>query len=408
MVKYEIKKVLSKASSKIAILFLLIVLGFTCKFAFDVTYVNEFGVTETGLSAVRKLRAAKKELAGVIDEEKLKLIIQENGRINELPESKSADIIQNEIAYSQKQGFHDIRDLLNYAYAVGFREYNYFKADSLKADDAGKFYTNRILLLTKWLDEEAKDQYSDAEKNYLVHQYETLNTPFQYDYMEGWIQLLEYSPTIVMIATLILGYLIAGIFSSEFEWKSDSIFFASFYGRKQAVTAKIKAGFAIVTVLYWSTILLYSGIVLLYFGIDGAACPIQAHMSGWKSFYNITIWQKYLLTVFGGYIGCLFMSFLTMFVSAKAKSTVLAVIVPFVLIFIPSFIGGIDIPIINKVLGILPDRLLQVSTAMCYFDLYQVSGRIVGAIPLLLILYSVFTIILLPITYHEYRHKQIT
>lgn len=101
------------------------------------------------------------------------------------------------------------------------------------------------------------------------------------------------------------------------------------------------------------------------------------------------------------------MSSLTMFVSAKSKSAVLAVIVPFILIFIPSFVGGIDSPIINQVLGLLPDRLLQVSTAIHYFDLYQIGGKVLGAIPVILILYSVLSIILLPIINHEYRHKQI-
>lgn len=407
MLKYEIKKVFSRVSCKIALLLLLVVLGITCYFAIGISYVNDAGVTETGLKAIHQLRADRKEWAGVLDVDKIRMVIRENAKINASPEAKSHDIIQNDIAYSKKQGLNDIRDLLNDAYADGFRDYNYYKADSLTVDDAKAFYTNRILLLTKWLNSDAKDQFSDAEKSYLVHQYEILKTPFQYNYTEGWTQLLEYAPTIIMIAALILGYIVASIFSSEFEWKSDSIFFASYHGRKKAVTAKIKAGICIVSVVYFAFVLLYSGIVLLFLGIDGGVSPIQSHMSGWKSFYNITFWQDYLLTVFGGYIGCLFMSSLTMFVSAKSKSAVLAVIVPFVLIFIPSFVGGIDSPIVNQVLGLLPDRLLQVSTAIHYFDLYQIGGKVIGAIPVILILYSVLSIILLPIINHEYRHKQI-
>ncbi len=408
MMKYEIKKVFSRTGSKFAILLLLVVLGITCWLAAGVTYVNNSGVTETGFSAVRQLRSVKKEWAGLLDEEKIRAVIEENGRIASTPEAQSNDYRQNDIAYSWKQGFSDIRDLLNYAYADGFREYNYYKADSLTTDDAKNFYQNRIVLLQSWLDEEAKDQFSDAEKSYLLNRYEALDTPFIYDYSEGWHRLFQYSPTIIMITMLILGYLVAGVFSGEFQWKSDAVFFTSFYGRNKAVTAKIKAGFYIVTAVYWVTVFLYSCIVFLYLGIDGAGCPIQADMAGWKSFYNITLWQEYLLIVAGGYLGCLFMAFLTMLVSAKTRSTVIAVIVPFALIFLPSFIGGMEGPVISKVLGVLPDRLLQVSNALSYFELYRFGGKIVGAVPVLLIMYGILAIILLPMIYYEYSRKQIS
>lgn len=210
-----------------------------------------------------------------------------------------------------------------------------------------------------------------------------------------------------MILMLILGYLVAGIFSNEFQYKADAIFFTAVYGRNNAVTAKIKAGFCIVTLIYWVAILLYSLSVLFYLGMDGAACPVQADRSGWKCFYNILNWQKYLLVVIGGYIGCLFISFLAMYISAKTKSTVVAVVVPFILIFIPSFLGNINSPIVNKILGLLPDRLLQVGVAMGYFDLYELFGKIVGAIPILFVVYSILTIVLLPVIYEEYRKKQI-
>ena len=109
----------------------------------------------------------------------------------------------------------------------------------------------------------------------------------------------------------------------------------------------------------------------------------------------------------GGYIGCLFLSFLTMLVSSKTKSTVLAVMVPFVLIFIPSFLGNLNSPVVNKILGLLPDRLLQISAIIGAFDLYELGGKVVGAIPILLVLYSLLAILLLPVLYRDYRRKQI-
>lgn len=103
-------------------------------------------------------------------------------------------------------------------------------------------------------------------------------------YVRGSIQY-------VMLTMLILGFLVTGIFSNEFSWKADAIFFTAVYGRNKAVAAKIKAGFTIVTAVYW------------------------------------------------------------------------AVMLPFVLIFIPSFLGNIESPLVSRISG-----LLQVSTAIIYFD----------------------------------------
>ena len=126
-------------------------------------------------------------------------------------------------------------------------------------------------------------------------------------------------------------------FSGEFQLKANAVFYSSYYGRNKAVWAKVKAGAIIITAIYWAVMLLYTMLVLGILGVDGANCPIQSSMSGWKSIYNITNAQEYILIVLGGYLGCLFMQSLTMLVSAKTNSSVIAVIVPFILIFLPSF-----------------------------------------------------------------------
>lgn len=407
MTRYEIKKVFSKLSSKIALIVLLVVMGITCFFALDISYVDEDGNTKNGPSAVSELKAAQKEWAGCLDEEKIRKVIAENRRIQNTPEALSQDIRELEIAYSWTQGIREIRNLLNCSYAKEFRDYDYYRADSLTEDAAPDFYKNRVRLLEEWLEGEAKDQFSDKEKEYLINQYNNLNMPLYYDYMAGWQQLFEFAPTIVMLTMLILGYLVAGIFSNEFTWKSDAVFFSSVYGRNKAVTSKIKAGFCIVSTIYFAAFFIYTGTVLLYLGADGWNLPVQSSWISWKCFYNITNWQKYLLISIGGYIGCLFISFLSMLLSAKTKSSVLAVMVPVILIFIPSFISNIDSPVISKIILLLPDQLLQVGTALGYFSLYSIGGTIVSGVPIIIILYTVLTIAVLPVLYQTYRHLQI-
>ena len=227
-VYYEVKKVFCKTRSRMAILLLMLLMGVTFCLAMNVEYINEEGEAERGFSAVARLRAAQKEWSGDLNEEKIRQVIAENRRINETPEGRTERIKESNIAYGWKQGIAEIRSLLNCAYADGFRHYDYYLADSLSEAEAGAFYRNRIKLLREWLAGEAKDQYSEAEKMYLIRQYESLEIPLYYDYRKGWTQLFTYAPTVVMITMLFLGYLVAGIFSNEFTWKTDAVFFASY------------------------------------------------------------------------------------------------------------------------------------------------------------------------------------
>ena len=145
--------------------------------------------------------------------------------------------------------------------------------------------------------------------------------------------------------------------------------------------------------------------MLAVLGIGGAGCSIQNGFANWKSFYNITYLQDYLLTVLGGYLGNLFILFLSMLASAKTHSKALAVTIPFIILFIPSFLNGISV--LSEVLGLLPDQLLQVCTAIKTFNLYQVGTKVVGAVPIIFVMYSILFCILLPVLYQVYRKTEI-
>lgn len=411
MVHYELKKILGTAGGKVALVLMAAVVMVTFWLAGPcVKWINEQGDPETGPAAIAKLRSAKKEWAGPLDEEKLQAVIRENQRITATPEAQSKDYHQNDIAYGWKQGISDIRLLLNSAFADGFRSYDYYKVDQLVPEQAKDFYSNRVRLLKDWLYDTTDDGYyrlNDAEKEYLIAQYENWETPITYDYTTGWEKTLTYTTTVTMLCVLILGYLMAGIFSNEFKWHSDSIFFSTSYGRNQAVWAKIQAGFLLVTVVYWASILTFSLLTLSYLGFDGWNCPIQIFR--WKCFYNITCGQYYLLVLVGGYVGTLFISFLVMWISAKTRSSLFAVTIPYVIIFLPSFVPeNLNTKYFGKLLSLLPDRLLDVGMSASYFDLLSIGKKVVGALPVCLLLYCILSLILVPAMYRTYRHKQIT
>ncbi len=407
IIRYEIKKVFSQRGGKIALFLLVGLLALCSYFALDISYVNPDGSKIYGVEAARRLREEKHAWAGEVDAEKLRRVVEENNRILATPEGQGNTVLESEITYSRRQNFDDLRDLLNDFYAKGFREYDYYLADHLSPDQVTEdFYENRVKLLREWLaDEGSGADFTEKEKAYLIERYEDLDIPLRYDYADGWGQLMEYMPSICMVTAYILAYLVASIFSCEYGLKADSVFFSSAYGRNRAIRGKIAAGVAIVTLVYWGIVLIYTGVVLGCLGADGADCQIQAYFAGWKSLYHLTNLQEYLLVAAGGYIGSLFFSLLTMYVSARTKNAVAAVMVPIFLTFLPSFLGGVQSSLLERVMGLLPDRLLDLHLEVRLFHIYQIGGTVVSALPVLFVLYLALSALLAPEIYRVYGGK---
>lgn len=407
MLFYEIKKVFYRTANKVVLLLLLFVLLFSSWMVMrDIYWVNGEGENEYGISAVQKLEKAQHEWAGPLTEERIAEVIKKNTEINNTPEAQSEDIQQSNIAYSWKQGINGIRECLNTSFS-SFQEYDYYTADSLTPVDAADFYSNRIKYLEKWLNNEENDgRYSEAEKNFLLKQYQEMKAPLYYDFVENWDGFFQYAVTVQMFLAMLLGFLVSGIFSNETQTRADAVFFSTQYGRSKAVRAKILAGFCIVTMLYWVIILLYTLFVLGSTGFTGAECMIQ--ILHWKSFYNITMAQEYWLLVFGGYIGCLFLASVTMLVSAKTKSGIIAALIPFVSIFIPNFLANtIENELSDKIVALLPDQLLQLGFVLNRFNMYSIGGTVVGAVVILFVLYIVLTLVLQPVLYVVFRRQEV-
>ncbi|MCM1040321.1 MAG: ABC transporter permease [Ruminococcus sp.] len=407
MLYYEWKKIWVRRGTKVAMFVLACTFAIVCWFAVhNEYYMNENGEHEYGILAIHKLKEAKKEWTGELTEEVIAKVIAENRRINGTEEGRSDDIRLSNIAYGWKQGFHDIRNLLMNSYCK-FREADYYKPDSLMPEDAASFYGNRLLHLQEWLAKEEQQYiFSEKEREFLIERYAALQTPFTYDYADGWKQIFELSSTIIMIMMLILSFVAAGIFAGEFTDKADAVFYSSYHGRGKASIAKLGAGILFITCVYVVVMALYTGVLLLLLGADGADLMIQTNLTGWKSFYFLTNIQEYWLIVLGGYIGTLFMLVLTMLVSAATKSKMLAVVVPFVLIFLRSFLTAAPGSFAGKLLGIWPDTLLDIYYGVVRFDLYEIGGKVVGALPIVFVLYTVLTAIVCPFIYQVFRKKE--
>lgn len=411
MLRYELKKIFGRTGGKIALLILAIGLAVICYSAtLQVSYTDENGDSHTGPTAARDLRDAKNEWAGPIDQAMITRAIDVNQQIISSEDYNSTDIQRQNAAYHDTQGYATIRSLIAQTYG-GFNEYDYYRLDTLTPDEAGQLYNLRVQNLKEWLarpDISCPDiSFSPAEENFLVSQYEAMETPLYYEYNDGWETLIYYAPTMVMFLLFVIIFLVSGIFPSEHRLKANAIFFSSKLGRSKAVRAKLLSGLVTTTVIYWVAIAVYTIVGLALLGTGGAGGAFQ--LLKWKAFYNLTIGQAYALSVLGGYVGTLFLALLAMIVSALTRSQVVAVIVPYVLVLAANFAQSIlsSWEVLPQILGLLPDQLLQVAQVLDDFNLYTVFGHVTGSVPLLFLLYSALSLALIPLVYRVYRKSQV-
>lgn len=407
MLRYEIQKALWALEGRITLLLFTCVVALSCWTAvLDVECLDAQGQWETGGQAAARLRAACQPWKGLLDEETIRQAIGELNRITAMPAYSSEDYEERNRAYHLLQQAVPFEKLFLYSYAPGFQSLDERVIEKLTPEDAPFFYENRVRLLKEGIYDETKQIsriLSERQKQYLIAQYEALETPFFFDYSAGWETLLSHSAFLMLYGSLALGFLVASIFANECRWKADAVFFSSFLGRGRGTAAKLLAGILLVSVLYWLGILIYTLVTLGILGWEGGSCPIQ--LSYWKSMDRLTFWQAYVLAVVGGYLGNLFIALLAMWVSAKTDSAPVAVTVPFLTILLCGMLKGTSIPWLNQLLALLPGHLMQLSMVLQTLGVYDLGFTVVGRIPVLLVIYSLLTLGLVPAVYRVYGRK---
>ena len=400
MLRFEIKKIFLKPLNKIIIGVLLAVTVLGAVLAIkDVQYITNSGEQLTGISAGQHLREDIEKWEGTLDDDLLKKVIQKNDEINK----KSS----GDEAYRQKQGIDGIREMINVSFS-GMNNYDYYVADNISENEVGNLYEKRISGLKDWLNsEDVKGTFTQEEEQYLIDKFEELETPFYYEYTEGWKALLDspFLPTLLLIVVVGIGFLVSGIFSDEFRYKAESIFYSTKLGRNKAIMSKMGAGCLTITVVYWASMILYSLIILFALGFDGMDSTIQSGATNWFSMYNLTYLQAYLLVMIGGYIGCFFILMLSMFVSAVSRSTVFEITIPFIFACIPMFLGRISF--FARIITLFPDMLLRINMEFKSFLLYSVGGHITSVYGILFPCYFILSLVFIPLIYQVYKKLEV-
>lgn len=406
MYLYEIKKILFRRRAVISLIILLIYLiGMTCFQISEASWITEDGREITGIEAIKLTKEAKEKWNGVLTEEVIKSVINENRSIIVNPEYKNELGLSN-VGYAKTQGFSDIKDLINNSFGK-FGTLNYYLINSLSEGSSEEFYDNRILGLKDYLDIN-KDRYADSEKEYFLNSFSKFNMPMSYSYMDGWINVLDFVSTIFYAVIIIICVLLASTFSEEYQYETDAIFLSTYHGKRSGIIMKIFASMTVATVLYWGVIIVFSCILFSFFGISGANNAIQSNGYFWESIYNVTNIQAFWIITGFGYVGCLIMSSFTLFLSANIKTSFLSIVIVFLVIMIPAVLGDtVKVPLVNNILKFLPHQMLQGKNILRSYNVFTINSNVLNPYQFLSIMYVTLSSILLPLAYKGFKTHNI-
>lgn len=404
VLKFEMMKMLRSKTSIAALGFLALLMAGLCfGYLYGGYYVQEDGSKIRGIEAAAKLRQARAPWTGFVTEETVARVIEENQEIYANPANIGEDGWLSESGYSRQQGFYDLRDLINTAYRKSFTDYDYFTINRLQPEDASGFYDRREAVFDEWLGrEEVQDAFSPEKRAYIREHALGLETPYYYEYFEGWIKVKEMNLTLIFGAVIVICIVLAGNFSAECQTRADAIYFSTRLGKKTGNKMKLAAGFILATVIYWGTMLAGSAILLLAYGASGGAVPIQ--LEYWKGLYPLTQSQAWMLVLALGYIGCMSMSGLTMLMSSRFKSSFVAIILAFLMIMVPAIAAqSVNSQIWQDVLSLFPHGAIMGYDYLSNYVLYQFGTKVYSPFEILMPLHTLVALVTIPFTYYSFR-----
>ncbi len=369
---------------------LIIAVAFSFFSIWSVKFVDKDGNVHNGLSAPRKLTEVKSKYKGVLTADVLAEIVQKDKNLNE----KYGSTISDSIYAVNEQEYGDIKDMIISILCYD-KDFDESVINGLDINKSRNIYSIR----EKNIDHMIKEYgVREAKRKYLKKQYQKVRKPFEYAPAESWKTMGLYATTYSMILLIVISFFSAGLFSEEFRLGADSIFFSTKMGRSRGTKIKIVTGLIMATIIYWGTMLILSIISFGVMGISGASSPIQIEDS--YCMYAYTFAQRYMVIMLSGYIGVILAVAITMLVSAKTHSQVLAMCFPLLLFILSPFVGRV-LPF-REFFSITPDQLINVYNCIKLPLLYQFGETVVMQIPMLMTMYSIVAIMIMPFIYMSF------
>ena len=245
------------------------------------------------------------------------------------------------------------------------------------------FYERRQNIIEDFL--ENNGQNGD-EKEYLLQINAKVKEPFRYEWTEGWSNLLgSIVPDMGVVMALFLAIVLSSLFAGEWYNNTSSLLLTTKNGWKKIAFAKIGVGLSFTAEFF--AILTAGNLVsqIFFLGTAGWDMPIQTIKLIAIAPMNMLQAEIYEYAfVFFGVIG---FAGVVMFISAKTRSNVLALLFSLAVVYGPMMIAEYLPYGVQKALDLIPlvgsgADIFRTNT-FCVFGKYVWSPYLLIAVPVL-------------------------
>lgn len=401
LTQFEYKKIFRKRSTVIVLVAAFLLSVFSCMaILIGSFYVNGEPV-ESKVEAMKTDRSYSRALAGrAIDSTLLLEAADAYAKIKVPIDGKYSGTAEYNLYARPYSAIYSIA--ANSYYSDGN---NFGVADfqALTREQAEILYESRTEKLESNINSMAA---SDTAKQKLLDLNSRIETPFIYDYTEGYERFFGIMYTTGMIIGFTAAILLAPIFSGEYSSGADQLVLSTRHGKKKLIFAKLFAGITIAGGLSLLLSLVTFLQCMLTYGFDGGDAALQILQPLWV--YPVTMWQAALLYSVCIILGTVFIGAITILLSSRMKTS-FGVIIPIcILIVVPVFIRDPETNVVfSNLLSLLPVNMMAVENAFSphLFELGDIVIKPYIAMPLFA---GALTMALLPFAYQGFKNHQIS
>ena len=379
----EHKKLWRKMSTKISVLLCFIyvvifggILSFQWfSFGSSDDYTSAFGNNFDGYGMIRDRQEHSLEFGGEMTDESLQKLVRDYQEIE-------AAGIDREL---EKTDSHIINSWLGTLYPE-FLDTGSYKTMMSYVDPRNltDFYERRQNALEDFLESNGQ---TGAEKDYLLRINAEVKKPFRYEWTEGWSNLLgSMVADMGTVMALFLAITLSSIFAGEWHDNTSSLVLTTTNGWKKIAPAKICTGLSFTTEFF--VIIMMGGIVsqIFFLGTTGWDMPIQTIKL--IAIAPMNMLQAEIYEYAFVFLGAIGFAGVIMFISAKTRSNVLALLFSLAVVYGPMMIAEYLPYGVQKALDLIPlvgsgADIFRTNT-FCIFGKYVWSPYLLLIVPVLI------------------------
>ncbi len=353
-------------------------------------YTSAFGNNFDGYKVIRDSQEYSLEFGGELTDESLQQLVRDYQKMQQAGMEKELEktdwiIINNwvQTLYPELQDTDDYKIMISY----------------VDPDKLTDFYERRQKVIEEFLENSGQ---VGTEKEYLLQMDSEVKVPFRYEWVEGWSLLLGSGVEgIGVVMALFLAIILSSLFAGEWHNNTSSLVLTTKNGWKKIALAKILTGLSFTVELFAMVMIGNVVAQIFYLGTAGWDMPIQTIKLIAIAPMNMLQAEIYQYAFI--FLGAIGFAGVIMFLSAKTRSNVLALLLSLAVVYGPMTIVEYLPYGLQKVLDLIP--LVGSPTDIFRTNTFCIFGKYVWSPYLLIIIPVLIGILCIPIAVKSWSRR---